>query len=513
MSERVHPAATARFDVRDAPHPQRVLALFGALPILAVFLFALGLATGVEDEDIALLALALVTALVACIPLVLDQGRAASERRILLSIFCLVYMAHYVTPAFTYYIPAEGPVDAPSMAFTLLQPRDVAVGQLIALAGLVSLLVGHTAAGARGFAALLPRATRDWPPQVVLGVAFSMILMGWSIQVLGYLVALSEAVGTGIISTLTSSLVYGNVLLTLSVIRNRSRIGFLALCVTVPLTSVLGFFTGSKTSVLIAPLMVVLTLIVYRRRIRARWLLLGILGITLLYPTAYFFRIVILVDNTLTATHALRNPAATLSRVSAFVTGSRPSEYFAQGLESTGARLDGLGVTSVIVRDTPSRVPYQDGRTLGLFFVAFVPRALWAEKPGITIGQWITDTYGSGPAIESNTAPTAIGDYYLNFGTAGVIGGMFLLGLLLRISHECLLRDQPTAPGLLTAVVILYHLTLRFEGNVAGQYAGAVFALLPILATHVVLRAFLPPPHTRPAEARSGQTTQLGTRA
>jgi hypothetical protein len=493
--------AVPHFDVRDAAHPQRMLVLIGALPMGAILIFVLSFAFGIEGEDLELLGLALVTALVACIPLALDQGRPSSQRQILLSVFSLVYLAHYVTPVFTYYIPAQGPVDAPGMALTQLRPRDLVAGQLVALAGLVSLLIGHYAAGGLSRSGLFPRSTRDWPLPVVLGVAVFMILLGWLIQALAVVGALPRELGSGVLSTLGSALIYGNVLLAYSVVRYRSRIGFLALCLTIPFTSLLGFFTGSKTAVLVTPLMVVLTVIVYRRRIHARWMLLGVLGIALLYPTSVFVRQVILADNTLSAAAALRDPSRTVSRVSVFLGGNRPYEYFVEGLEATGARLDGLGVTSVIVRDTPSRVRFQNGRTLGLFFVAFVPRVLWPEKPEITIGQWITDSYGSGPDIASQTAPTTVGDYYLNFGTPGAIAGMLLLGMILRIIHESLLRGRPTAPGLLAAVVILYHLTLRFEGNVATQYAGMVFAVVPILATHLVLRTFVRAPRSSTGDA------------
>src|SRR5262249_13027537 len=157
------------------------------------------------------------------------------------------------------------------------------------------------------------------------------------------------------------------------------------------------------------------------------------------------------------------------------ISSSHLSEYVAEGLESTGERLDAVGALSVIVRDTPRAVPYQNGRTLGLFFVAFIPRVVWPDKPEITMGQWMPDMYGS-VGIENNTAVTALGDYYLNFGTLGVIGGMLFLGMIMRLTHECLLRDRPTPAGMLGAVVILYCLIIRFENNVATQYALAVFA-------------------------------------
>jgi hypothetical protein len=445
---------------------------------------------------------------VACLPIVIDQGRPAPDRLVLLAIFCLCFLAWYVVPVFTYYIPADGPIDAPGLGLSMLSAHDVLLGLSVALAGLVSLLIGHAALGARSISEWLPRATRDWPPQVVLVVGFAMLLLGWAMLLLGFVVPVSESIGSGIASTLASSLVYANVLLTYAFVRYRSPIAFLTLCVTVPFTSFLGFFSGSKEAVLVAPMMAALTVIIYRRRVRARWIVLGILGLTVLYPTHVFFRDVILAGNTLTAAHALRDPVKTLSRVSAFLSGQRPTEYLSEGFESTGARLDTLGVTSVIVRDTPSRVEFQNGRTLALFFVAFVPRALWPDKPNISIGQWITDVYGSGPEITSSTAPNTIGDYYLNFGIVGVIGGMFFLGMLLRITHECLLRGRPTAAGMLGAVVVLFHIAVRFEGNVAIQYAGMVVAVVPVLLTHLVIRFFLPAPRSAaPPVAEAGLAT------
>jgi hypothetical protein len=259
--------------------------------------------------------------------------------------------------------------------------------------------------------------------------------------------------------------------------------------------------------------MVLLASVIYRRRIRARWLVLGLIGIALLYPTQKFFREVILVGNTLSPMEVIRTPAQTLNRVQNYLEGQESmAAYFGEGLALTAGRLDCLGVTSVIVRDTPNRVPYQHGRTLGLFFVAFVPRVLWPDKPNITIGQWITDVYGSGPDVISSTGPSNVGDFYLNFGVFGVVAGMFALGVIVRISHECLLSGRPTAPGLLAAVAILYQLILRFEGNVAIQYSTAVFALVPILATHLLIRMFLPPARPTPAGATDGLAADAPSR-
>jgi hypothetical protein len=501
-------AATPVVDRGDLANARRMRVLLALLPNLAIFSFVLGLVFGVSGEDIELLGLAIVTVAVAAIPLILDQGRRPSERHILLSIFSLVYMAHFVTPVFAYYLPAFWPVDAPGMGGSNLTPVHVAHGQLVALSGLIAMLLSYASPVGRACSDALPTVRREWSAGATLLVACLMLGIGWAIQVAGGIGLLPPELGWGFLSTIGSSLIYGNVLLTYALLRYRSYAAFLILCITIPFTSVLGFFTGSKTAVLITPLVVALTVIVWRRRIRVRWIIVGVLAIALLYPTAIFFRQVVLSGNRLSAIDALRNPSETLERVSSFIETQRFGEYFNEGIQATGARLDGLGVTSVIVRDTPDLSPFQNGRTLALFFAAFVPRVLWVSKPEITIGQWITNVYGSGPGIESSTGPTQIGDFYLNFGIAGVIGGMVILGLTLRVTQESLLPEQPTAPGVLASVVILYGIVMRFEGNVAQIYSSVVFSLVPILVTHWIVRTLTaPPPGYTSDAAKQGSAT------
>jgi hypothetical protein len=261
---------------------------------------------------------------------------------------------------------------------------------------------------------------------------------------------------------------------------------------TVIPTSVLGFFNGSKEQMLVAPLIIGLTAVVVRRRIPIRWVVAGILAIAIIYPTAVFYREVVLQDMTLTVVDVLANPAAALRRTGKFVTSVEPLEHLRAGLEATGWRLDGLGISSAIVRDTPTVAPYQYGSTLVLFFVAFIPRAFWQDKPVITIGQWITDVYGSGPGVETNTAATQVGEFFLNFGYLGVIGGMMFFGTVLRLVHELLLRGRVSTPGLLAAVIILYTLALRFESNFAALYAGTIFAMVPLMFVHLCIRTMSP---------------------
>src|SRR5258706_2443554 len=220
--------------------------------------------------------------------------------------------------------------------------------------------------------------------------------------------------------------------------------------------------------------MVALAIILVQRRVAARWIVLGALATMFVCPISEFVRRDILLENTVSAAEPLRNPVATLSRVGRFMSGSRPGDYFVEGISNVVARMDHIGAASVLIRNTPSRAPFLHGKTLGLFFVAFVPRFIWPDKPTITIGRFITNTYGSGPDVESDTAPTMLGELFINFGYPGIIRGMLIYVIVLRIAHESLLVRRPTTPALLVAVAVLLNLSLGFQGGIANNWAVTV---------------------------------------
>jgi len=64
---------------------------------------------------------------------------------------------------------------------------------------------------------------------------------------------------------------------------------------------------------------------------------------------------------------------------------------------------------------------------------AFIPRIVWRDKPIVSRGTWFTTYLGMAPRPEeatTSTGMTAYGEWYWNFGILGVIGGMFLTGVL-----------------------------------------------------------------------------------
>jgi hypothetical protein len=237
-------------------------------------------------------------------------------------------------------------------------------------------------------------------------------------------------------------------------------------------------------------------------RIRARWIVVGTLVLTMLYPISEFYRQEILEGFKRSAVEALTDTTHTLGAMSDFFSSSRAGLYLSEGLAATAGRMDNLGIESVIVRDTPSVSPFQQGGTLVLFPMAFVPRLLWPDKPNIAIGQWITDTYGSGSHIQSNTGPSFIGDLYLNFGVFSVVIGMLVVGAVLRLFQTHFLGPNPTTIGILAAIVVIVQFHIKQVGSASYVLASTVFALAPVLIVYLAVGYLVrgQPSASRPAE-------------
>lgn len=505
MSFEAGPLPTPPPPLPEGARPDRAFLLLFGLAILAAMAFVLGVALGCRGNDVVILALAMLTFLLAAVPLAIDQGRPYPERHIFISLLAVVFIMYFGIPALVIYIPAKGPIDASGLATSAVTSRDVIYGQFVVLVALVTLLVTYSLPHGRAMARRLPTPVYDWPARTSFLIALGMMLMGWTMHTARAVGLIPAELGSGVIGTIAGAEVYANVLLTFVVLRHRSRLAVAVIVVNCVFSALVGLVTSGKERMLIAPAMVVVTWILMTRRIRATWVIAGLLAIILIYPASQFVRLSR--AQGYGVGHLVSNPGETILAVVDFVTNSDPRVYFLEGFQSTATRIDGLGVVSVIARDTPSMSPYQKGWTLGLFFVAFIPRVLWPEKPNIQLGKWIANTYGAGRGIEAESyfAPTQIGEYYLNFGLIGVIGGMFLIGTIVRITQESLLRGPGTAPSILAASVLLYLLTRKFQGSVAGTYSQIVFTLTPILMTHVAFR-FLghvvytgPPRPVRPA--------------
>ena len=107
---------------------QRALVLFVCLPIFAFTVFGLTLMLDYSSDRYAMIGLALVTAVIALVPVILDQARPVERRHLLLSFYSLLFIAHFSMPIFTHYAIGPMPTDPPGVSGAALYPADVVTG-------------------------------------------------------------------------------------------------------------------------------------------------------------------------------------------------------------------------------------------------------------------------------------------------------------------------------------------------------------------------------------------------
>ncbi len=455
------------------------------IPIAGLLVFAVGIAMGARRDNIWILGLAVLTGMVAMFPLLLDRVRSDENRQILITFLSLAWMASFVLPVYSDWYLNDG-ILAGIPGLVGIQARDVILGQAAALLGLVGLLLGFYLPIGSIVGRALPRPTRDWSQPECLAIAMVLIPLGFSVALAGQFGLIPERVGTGVLSGIARSYNIGLALLAIVYFRHHSQAALITLILLIPIISSLAFFTGSKSQLLQPMMMVAFAHIVLARRIRVFWIAGGVTAIVLIYPISVFFREAVNLGNYLSAVEVLSNPGRSFGLLSAFVSQADLTSYLTAGLEATGHRFNALGITSVIVRDTPERVPFQGGWSIGYVFVAYVPRILWADKPMVTmLGQWITNNYGPGPHITSHTAPSWVGEFYLNFGFPGILLGCITLGVLFRLLQELFFRDNETTPLVLMGVVILSALVLSVEKSLVVTLNSLVFNTFPIVIAYV----------------------------
>jgi hypothetical protein len=103
------------------------------------------------------------------------------------------------------------------------------------------------------------------------------------------------------------------------------------------------------------------------------------------------------------------------------------------------------------------------GETMQYASYAFIPRLLWPDKPTVTRGTWFSTRLGlfeSEAEATTSIGMTAVGELYWNFGTLGVIIGMFAIGCFLGILWHMAGADPRGKPiHMLLYVTIMISMT------------------------------------------------------
>ncbi len=126
------------------------------------------------------------------------------------------------------------------------------------------------------------------------------------------------------------------------------------------------------------------------------------------------------------------------------------------------------------------------------FFISLgPPRFIWKNKPiisgggnefGRQIGVLNPDDY------TTSIAPNIVGDWYMNFGLAGIIFGMFFFGAIFRFIYDCLIKNTGGVfSGAMIYSIIWIQIIKGSEDFIAPVWAGLVKLLVILIIIHFAL--------------------------
>ena len=157
---------------------------------------------------------------------------------------------------------------------------------------------------------------------------------------------------------------------------------------------------------------------------------------------------------------------------------------------AVGARLAGVDSLFVIDSRTPAVLPFQGGRSLWQPALSTLPGTSSLLSPdfsSLSLGRYFTIRYWSlRPDTDaSSQAITIAGDFYLNWGSAGVIGGLLVFGLLYASIDQRTPVSSATAAGLFAFAALPM---LAIDRNVAYLLETAAIRYAMGLAMIALLR-------------------------
>ena len=127
-----------------------------------------------------------------------------------------------------------------------------------------------------------------------------------------------------------------------------------------------------------------------------------------------------------------------------------------------------------IISAGPSQFPFRFGKTYLDSVLFLVPRKIWPDKPrayGYEVGQYLQK-------VDNNLPPGYLGELYVNFHLPGILGGMYLMGLLLRWAHASILGGDPLA---VTVYAVIAPYLLIFMGRSIIGGGTLVFILIGLM--------------------------------
>ena len=249
----------------------------------------------------------------------------------------------------------------------------------------------------------------------------------------------------------------------------------------------LGFGTGGVAHGVDIVLLLLVTLTTIRQKVPVAALLLGTVLLFISLPVKQEVR-----NRTWIGSDAKKSPVEKsgiyLDVLADFLSGK--GIPFSDGMQIGIQRIGQILTLADVVALTPSVVPYWMGETYYPLLWKPIPRFLYPDKPMEQSGQDFGHRYKFLSTTDGDTSynlPQLV-EFYANFGSIGVIIGMFLLGLIYRsIDYMCFHNDS--GMGALVAGLYILSKLLLIESALSLVLGGVVWGAVLLTLFHLVVKA------------------------
>jgi hypothetical protein len=390
-------------------------------------------------------------------------------------ILTVIYSIHFALPVFTF------------MAYIFSLGGEV-VGEVyveqalaLALAGLICTLAGYYLVTLTTLRDRLPKFKMQWRPQGGLELwAYPIGAVGLAIYVGTFATELPDSAKRFADLGGESCMLAILILFFLQMARRLSWLGKLYLWgILLPLRTLLGLGTGMLGHAAWPILEMLLLYSTVRRKIPWLVLAIGVLAVGLLQPFKATFRSLTWRGGAASNRSLTQKSQLFLELGATFWQAPPPLQLV---VTAAMLRLSFLTEFADVVRETPANVPYWKGESYYPLLSKPIPRFLWKDKPKEDIGKRFGHRYNLLAPENDVTAlaMTHLGEFYFNFGPAGVIIGMFFTGLFYGCLQACFIHRESGIGGVIGAVFLLMTL-LGIEQNLSAVL-GEVFDKAVVLA-------------------------------
>ena len=241
---------------------------------------------------------------------------------------------------------------------------------------------------------------------------------------------------------------------------------------------VLGFVVNIKSLAMIAGILVIVTLVLIDGRFPKAWLAGAVVFGIVVFPIFQASRYEIHGNRQIARTTIIQN-------------------------------LGHIVELAIAAESRADDVAFQHGHTMSPLLAVFIPRIVWSDKYTVSTGLLVNREFHISDSPDVYISPSIPGELYWNFGWAGVLVGMTIIGGAVGyIGGRFNLSQAKTVTGLLVVVLTIKQVIVSLEGSFSPEYVLWLRSLAAVAVLHVLFsRTAVGPPVPatieRAPEARS----------